>query len=163
MPRIAIVSEHASPLAQVGSVDSGGQNIYVAHISRQLAAQGYDVDIFTRLDNPYLPPEIEWGDKVRVVHVPAGPAHYVPKEALLPYMEDFGRFMGDYIRIKEGPYDLIHANFFMSAMAAMPVARQAGIPLAVTFHALGRVRRLHQAEADRFPDSRFEIEDEIIR
>ncbi|HEY9279960.1 MAG TPA: glycosyltransferase family 1 protein [Eoetvoesiella sp.] len=163
MQRIAIVSEHASPLAQLGSVDSGGQNIYVAHIARQLASQGYYVDVFTRLDNPYLPSEIEWGDKVRIVHVPAGPARYLPKEELIPCMADFSCFMQDYFSTREEPYELIHANFFMSAMAAMPVAKQAGIPLAVTFHALGRVRRQHQAEADRFPDRRFDIEDDVVR
>lgn len=163
MRRVAIVSEHASPLAQAGSVDSGGQNIYVAQIARQLAAQGHCVDVFTRLDNPYLPAEMEWDDNVRIIHVPAGPARHIPKEELLPYMDGFKLFMRDYFARRDEPYDVVHANFFMSAMAAMPVARQAGIPFAVTFHALGRVRRRYQAEADRFPDSRFGIEDAIVQ
>jgi glycosyltransferase involved in cell wall biosynthesis len=163
MRRIAIVSEHASPIAPAGSVDSGGQNVYVAQVARQLAAQGNQVDVFTRLDNAYLPPELEWDDGVRIVHVPAGPARELPKEDLLPYMADFGAFMRRYVDSRDEGYDLIHANFFMSALAALPVARHAGIPLAVTFHALGRVRRRHQAEADRFPDTRFDIEDEIVR
>lgn len=163
MRRIAIVSEHASPIAPAGSVDSGGQNVYVAQVARQLAAQGNRVDVFTRLDNPYLPLEMEWDDGVRIVHVPAGPARDLPKEDLLPYMADFGAFMQRYFASRDEGYDLIHANFFMSALAALPVARQAGIPLAVTFHALGRVRRRHQAEADRFPDTRFQIEDDIVQ
>lgn len=161
MQRIAIVSEHASPLALAGSVDSGGQNIYVAHVARQLGARGYHVDVFTRLDSPSLPPTIDWDDGVRIVHVPAGPARYLPKEELLPLMADFSRYMQAHFDAEE-PYDIIHANFFMSAMAAMPVARRFGIPLAVTFHALGRVRRRHQAQADRFPDSRFAIEGRIV-
>ena len=163
MQRIAIVSEHASPLAPAGSVDSGGQNIYVAQVARQLAARGYRVDVFTRLDSPSLPPTIDWDDNVRIVHVPAGPARYLPKEDLLLLMGDFSRFLRSHFATRDEPYDLIHANFFMSAMAAMPVARRLGIPLAVTFHALGRVRRQHQAQADRFPDSRFEIEGRIVR
>ncbi|CDM25138.1 Glycosyl transferase, group 1 [Castellaniella defragrans 65Phen] len=163
MQRIAIVSEHASPLAPAGGVDSGGQNIYVANVARQLAARGYRVDVYTRLDSPSQPPVIDWGENVRVIHVPAGPARYLPKEELLPLMGAFGRFLEDCFEVAEEPYDLIHANFFMSAMASMPVARRFGIPLAVTFHALGRVRRRHQARADRFPDSRFAIEEEIVR
>ena len=162
MRRVAIVSEHASPIAQAGSVDSGGQNVYVAQVARQLAAQGYAVDVFTRMDSPQLPRELEWGEGLRIIHVPAGPTWYLPKEELLPYMAQFGEFMRSYFGNCSHSYDLIHANFFMSAMAALPVARQFGIPLAVTFHALGRVRRQHQAEADKFPDSRFEIEDEIV-
>ena len=163
MQRIAIVSEHASPLAQAGSVDSGGQNIYVAQVARHLAALGKQVDVFTRLDNPYLPAEMEWDEGVRIVHVPAGPARHLPKEDLLPYMEDFSRSMSAHFARREEPYDLIHANFFMSALASLPVARQAGIPLAVTFHALGKVRRHHQAAADQFPDKRFQIEEDIVR
>ncbi|WP_368639401.1 glycosyltransferase family 1 protein [Castellaniella ginsengisoli] len=163
MQRIAIVSEHASPLAPVGGVDSGGQNIYVANVARQLAARGYRVDVFTRLDNPSQPPVIDWDENVRIIHVPAGPARVLPKEDLIPLMGGFSRYLRDCFEVAEEPYDLIHANFFMSAMAALPVARRFGIPLAVTFHALGRVRRRHQAQADRFPDSRFGIEDEIVR
>jgi len=163
MQKIAIISEHASPLAQAGSIDSGGQNIYVAQVARQLGALGYQVDVFTRLDNPYLPREMDWDDNVRIVHVPAGPARHLPKEDLLPHMHDFGEFLHGYVARCAEPYDLIHANFFMSAMAALPVARSARIPLAVTFHALGKVRRRHQAEADLFPDSRFRIEEDIVR
>ncbi|QAA95125.1 glycosyltransferase [Pollutimonas thiosulfatoxidans] len=163
MHRIAIVSEHASPIAQAGGVDSGGQNIYVANVARQLAALGHRVDVFTRLDNPYLPEEMDWDLGVRIVHVPAGPARTMPKEDLLAHMDDFGAWMANYVATRDEPYSLIHANFFMSAMASLPVARRAAIPLAVTFHALGRVRRQHQAEADRFPDARFRIEDDIVR
>lgn len=86
MQRIAIVSEHASPLAQLGGVDSGGQNVYVANVARELARQGHCVDVFTRLDDPYLSDQMDWDENVRVVHVPAGPARRLPKEALLPHM-----------------------------------------------------------------------------
>lgn len=163
MSRLAIVSEHASPIAQAGGVDSGGQNVYVAQIARRLAKLGHSVDVFTRMDNPNLPLEMEWDAGVRIIHVPAGPATEIPKEELLPYMDAFSAFMHGYFSGRDEPYRLIHANFFMSAHAALPVARRFGVPLAVTFHALGRVRRRYQAEADRFPDSRFAIEDVIVR
>lgn len=163
MRKIAIVSEHASPLARIGSVDSGGQNVYVAQIARHLGAMGHHVDVFTRLDDAGLPPELEWEGNARIVHVPAGPARVLPKEQLLPHMGEFGAFLETYFSRQDEPYDVVHANFFMSALAALPVARSARIPLVVTFHALGRVRRKHQAKADLFPDSRFEIEDRIVR
>lgn len=163
MQRIAIVSEHASPLARLGGVDSGGQNVYVANVARELARQGVEVDVFTRLDSAELPREVELEHNVRVVHVPAGPARHLPKEDLLPYMCGFGNFLQTYVREQGMGYDVIHANFFMSAMAAMPLSRQFGIPLAVTFHALGKVLRRYQAHNDRFSDSRFDIEEAIIR
>jgi phosphoheptose isomerase len=159
--RIAIISEHASPLAIPGSIDSGGQNVYVAEIAKQLAAR-YAVDVFTRRDGPYLPEIAEWVHGVRIVYVPAGPPEYVRKEDLLPYMDDFRTYMLRFFRRQRHGYDVMHANFWMSALVAADLKRALGIPFVVTFHALGKVRRLHQGEADRFPDERFAIEDRII-
>ena len=82
--RIAMISDHASPLAAVGGIDSGGQNIYVAETARHLAARGYLVDVFTRKDQPDQPEVVEWLPGVRVIHVPAGPAAFVRKEDILP-------------------------------------------------------------------------------
>ncbi len=74
---IAMISEHASPLADLGGVDSGGQNVYIAHVAQNLARLGYQVDVFTRRDNKDLPEIYNWMDGLRVIHVPAGPAAYV--------------------------------------------------------------------------------------
>ncbi|TFW10367.1 glycosyltransferase family 1 protein [Oxalobacteraceae bacterium OM1] len=163
MRKIALISEHASPLAQIGSIDSGGQNVYVAQLARHLGKLGYLVDVFTRRDSSSQEQVVDWQPNVRVIHVPAGPAHYIPKEAMLPYMEQFGRFMIRFARRQEIPYDLVHANFFMSGMVAQQVKRTLGIPFVITFHALGRVRRLSQKEADGFPDIRFAIEERLMQ
>lgn len=163
MPRkIALISDHASPLAAPGSIDSGGQNIYVAKVARQLGSLGYAVDVFTRRDDATLPEIVEWTQGVRVIHVPAGPPAFVPKEELLPTMPAFSDYLIDFCR-REGGYDLAHANFFMSGLVALQLKQALGVPFAITFHALGRVRRLHQRDADRFPEARLAIEDRIIR
>lgn len=162
MRKIALISEHASPLATLGSTDSGGQNVYVAQLARHLARTGYLVDIFTRRDDDTLEQVVDWHPGVRVIHVPAGPAHFVPKEAMLPYMEEFGRFVIRFARREKIPYELMHANFFMSGMVARQVKKALGIPFVMTFHALGRVRRLSQKEADAFPDVRFTIEENLM-
>ena len=159
--RIALISDHASPLAAAGGVDSGGQNIYVAQVSRHLASLGYQIDVFTRRDSPLLAEVVQWGD-VRVFHVPAGPAHFVRKEDLLPTMTEFAAYV-EQVCMREGPYDLVHANFFMSGLVALMLKQKLGIPFVMTFHALGRVRRLYQAEADQFPAERIDIEDRIIQ
>jgi D-inositol-3-phosphate glycosyltransferase len=159
--QIALISDHASPLASAGGVDSGGQNIYVAQVARHLARLGYGVDVFTRRDAPNLPEIIEWQPGVRVVHVPAGPAEFVRKEDLLPLMEDFCSYVREFAQ-RRGGYQVAHANFFLSGLVAMELKRALGIPFVVTFHALGRVRRLHQNEADQFPAERTDIEDTTI-
>ncbi|MDB5773179.1 MAG: glycosyltransferase family 1 protein, partial [Burkholderia sp.] len=128
MRKIALISEHASPLASIGSTDSGGQNVYVAQLARHLARLGYLVDVFTRRDSESQEQVVDWAPGVRVVHVPAGPAHYIPKEAMLPHMEQFGRFVIRFARRQKVPYDLVHANFFMSGMVAQQVKYKLGIP-----------------------------------
>jgi len=163
MRTIALVSEHASPLAPPGSVDSGGQNIYVANLARELAAQGHRVDVFTRQDDPSQPRTLAWQPGIRVIHVPAGPARPIPKESLLPYMGQFGEFLLNYFRNNWPIYDIVHANFFMSGLACLPATREFGVPLVMTFHALDRVRRQHQGSADRFPAERYAIELELVR
>lgn len=163
MRKIALISEHASPLASVGSTDCGGQNIYVAHLARQLGSRGYQVDVFTRRDKALLPEVVAFAPNVRVIHVTAGPPVQVPKEQLLPYMEDFGAFLADFVRRDAAGYDVLHANFFMSGLAALRARHTLGIPLVMTFHALGKVRRLHQGSTDGFPDERFDIEDTLVR
>jgi phosphoheptose isomerase len=160
--RIALISEHATPLGIFGGVDSGGQNVYVGQIAKHLAAIGYDVDVFTRRDCEHLPETVEWQQGVRVIHVPAGPPTALPKEQLLPHMEEFTAFVVNWCRTQVA-YDLIHANFWMSALVAANVKQALGIPFVVTFHALGRVRRLYQGTADHFPDERFAVEDRVVQ
>lgn len=162
MQRIALISEHASPLAAPGGIDSGGQNVYVSHLARELSRLGYGVDVYTRRDAPGLPLVTEWHPHVRVIHVPAGPAIWQPKERLLPYMKSFAEFMQSFMRHERLVYQLAHANFFMSGMVALQLKLALGLPFVITFHALGRVRRLSQGEADSFPDERFGIEETLM-
>jgi len=160
--QIALISEHASPLATIGGIDSGGQNVYVGQLAKNLVANGYEVDVFTRRDSELLPETAEWVQGVRIIHVPAGPATYVRKEALLPCMSAFTEYMLHFCRCQRKAYDLIHANFWMSGLVAAELKQKLSIPFVITFHALGRVRRLHQQAADEFPDDRFAIEDRIV-
>src|SRR5690606_24817230 len=159
--RIAFISEHASPLAVLGGVDSGGQNVYVAELAKYLAARGYTIDIFTRWDDSELPQVVNWMPGVRVVHMKAGPVRFVAKEELLGFMPQFTKSMLTYIREENIHYQLIHANFFMSGMVAADLKKRLHIPFVITFHALGHVRRIHQKEQDKFPKERLLIEKTI--
>ncbi|MFS2024014.1 glycosyltransferase [Massilia sp. CT11-137] len=161
--RIALISDHASPLAAPGSIDCGGQNVYVAHLARELALAGHLVDVFTRRDDAKQKQLVRWRENLRVVNVPAGPAHYVPKEQMLPHIPSFSRFAARFARHQPAPYDIVHANFFMSGMVARHLKQALGLPFVITFHALGRVRRLAQGTADAFPAARTRIESSLMR
>jgi phosphoheptose isomerase len=161
--KIAFISEHASPLATLGGVDSGGQNVYVGELARHLVALDYRIDIFTRWDDPKLPKVVNWIPGVRVIHIQAGPVAMIPKEQLLGYMPEFSKNMLAFIADEENPYLLVHANFWMSALVAAEVKEALGIPFVVTFHALGLVRKLHQGDQDKFPEERIDIERRIVQ
>jgi len=155
--RIALISEHASPLAQAGGVDAGGQNVYVSHVARGLAAAGHLVDVLTRRDDPAQPAAVHMGRNVRVLHLDAGPPEFVPKEDLMQHMPEF-LAGARRLFMRNAPYDVIHANFFMSGWVGMALRQRFGVPLVTTFHALGLVRREHQRETDQFPPERVAIE-----
>lgn len=160
--RIAFISEHASPLAMLGGADSGGQNVYVDRVARHLTGIGYEVDIYTRWDDPGKPEIVVYESGVRVIHVEAGEKRFVPKERLFPYMDDFACNMLNFIKKRKLSYEVIHAHFWMSGYVATAIRKALGIPFVVTFHALGKVRRMYQGSADGFPDSRFSIEEMIV-
>jgi D-inositol-3-phosphate glycosyltransferase len=158
---VAMISEHASPLATLGGADGGGQNVYVAQVAMQLALLGHSVDVFTRRESPDPDKIVHFSPGVRIIHVDAGPATVIPKEKLLPLMDGFAVEIEDFLRA-DGGCDLIHAHFFMSGLVGVDLARKLDVPCVVTFHALGKVRRLHQLSSDAFPDTRFEIEERIV-
>jgi len=160
--RIALISEHASPLAALGGIDAGGQNVYVAQVARALAASGHSVDVLTRRDAPHLPAAVDICQGVRVLHIDAGPATSVAKEQLLPHMAEFGSRALQLFR-HSVPYDVVHANFFMSALVGLRLRANLAVPLVVTFHALGLIRREHQGEDDGFPPERIAIEQRAVR
>lgn len=160
---IAIISEHASPLGAIGGTDAGGQNVYVAQIAKNLASLGHRVEVFTRKESIDDPIYIDLEEGYRVVNVPAGPQIKIPKEEILPLMEEFYRYLKDYIEVRDRKFDIVHANFWMSGLLAMRIKDDFNIPFAVTFHALGRVRRIHQGDRDHFPNERFHIEDLVIK
>ncbi|MFG2459397.1 glycosyltransferase [Streptomyces sp. NPDC048523] len=159
--RVAMVSEHASPLAELGGPDAGGQNVYVAQLAAQLARRGHEVVVYTRRDDPRLPERVVTPDGVKVVHVPAGPPAPIPKDELLPYMEEFGAWLAREWATE--PPDVVHAHFWMSGMAAVAGARAVGVPVVQTYHALGTVKKRHQGAADTSPPDRVAIETAVGR
>jgi D-inositol-3-phosphate glycosyltransferase len=155
--RIAMISEHASPLATLGGVDAGGQNTHVAELSAALAAAGHDVRVYTRRDDRGLPDVVPLGERVDVVHVPAGPPEPVAKDELLPHMGQFAAWLVEEWRDEWRP-DVAHAHFWMSGLAAVTAGRAHGVPIVQTYHALGSVKRRHQGEADTSPPRRIAYE-----
>jgi len=113
MARLAVLSYHTSPLAQPGTGDGGGMNVYVRELSSALARLGHEVDVYTRRDNLVVNDTefVEPGFRVR--HVLAGPPTALDREGLTDYVGEFT----DAVKIlfeREGAPDAIHANYWLS-------------------------------------------------
>jgi len=159
--RINMVSEHASPLAMLGGVDAGGQNVHVGELAAALGRLGVEVIVHTRRDDPSLGRRVPFAPNVTVDHVTAGPAEPIPKDDLLPHMGAFARDL-ERVWTDERP-DIVHSHFWMSGLASMAATAPLGIPLAHTYHALGVVKQRNQGAADTSPAARCSIEADLAR
>jgi D-inositol-3-phosphate glycosyltransferase len=161
--RVAMISEHASPVALLGGVDAGGQNVYVDAVSRGLVAHGYETDVFTVRGELTQPEVIAWADGVRVIEVPLAAGAPLPKDALWPHMPAFRNAIDDLARHEGAEYDLIHGNFWMSGWVAAELGLRWCTPTVQIFHATGVTKLREQGAADTSPSGRIEVERTVVR
>ena len=159
--KIALVSEHASPLAVLGGDDAGGQNVHVAELARGLGRLGAEVVVHTRRDDPALDRRVPFAPNVVVDHVTAGPPEPLPKDELWPHMGAFAEDLATTWTFDRP--DAVHSHFWMSGYAALEAARTVDVPVLHTFHALGSEKRRQQGAADSSPLQRLEVERCIAR
>jgi D-inositol-3-phosphate glycosyltransferase len=158
---VAMLSEHASPLATLGGVDAGGQNVHVAMLARALADRGHRVTVYTRRDDPALPRSVDFAPGVVVKHLDAGPPVPTPKDDLWPHVGELAGSLRS--ALHAAPPTLVHGHFWMSGKAALDATRGLGIPVVQTFHALGAVKRRWQGSADTSPAPRIRVEIAVAR
>jgi len=147
-----MISYHTCPLATLGGKDTGGMNVYVRELSRQLGRMGIHVDVFTRSQDDHVPHILhELGYGNRVVHVPAGPEHPVPKDELATYIPEFVDGIKAFACEKGIYYDIIHSHYWMSGLAAASLSDLwAGAPIVHMFHTLGEMKnRIARSDEER--------------
>ena len=166
MLRIAMISYHTCPLATLGGKDTGGMNVYVRDLTRQLGQFGIHVDVFTRSQDDHVPHVLhELGYGNRVVHIPAGPEHPVPKQELANYIPEFVEGIKAFACEKRIKYDIIHSHYWMSGLAAASLSDAwGGTPIVNMFHTLGEMKnRIARNEAEREGDYRINGEKQVLR
>jgi D-inositol-3-phosphate glycosyltransferase len=162
---IAMLSYHTCPLATLGGKDTGGMNVYVRDLTRELGRLGIHVDVFTRSQNEHVPHVLhDLGFGNRVVHVPAGPEIPFPKNELAGYIPQFVDGIRLFAKEKGVKYDLIHSHYWMSGLAAEALSdRWAGIPILHMFHTLGEMKnRVARSEAEREGAYRLDGERQVV-
>ena len=155
--RIALLSLHTSPLAQPGSGDSGGMNVYIRELVGHLAHTGAQCHVYVRAWHPDLPAEVQLEPGVRVVHIPAGPFD-LEKEELYDIVDEFADKVEADI-VNQGGVDVLHANYWLSGVAGHRIKHRLDVPLVTTFHTLARVKA---ETGDHEPERRAIAEAEVI-
>lgn len=160
--RVALLSVHTSPLAQPGTGDGGGLNVYVSEVARRLADRGVHVDVFTRATDPGEPESVEVAPGFEVHRVVAGPVAPLPKEELANHLCSFVMAMLRHPRA--GGHDVIHAHYWLSGWVARRLAERWDVPFVQTFHTLGVMKNATLAPGDRpEPPLRLAAEERIAR
>ncbi|HEV8613280.1 MAG TPA: glycosyltransferase [Gemmatimonadales bacterium] len=157
--RVATVSVHACPLAPPGAWETGGMNIYIREVSRHLSRLGVHVDVFTRRQGPDGKAVEPFAEHTRVIHVPAGPARYLPKEQVVSYLPEFICNMREFIARQEVSYDIVHSHYWLSGRVAGYFKNVWHVPMVTMFHTLAELKNQVSSTADEWEsDVRFGIE-----
>lgn len=136
--RIAAISLHTSPLEEPGGADAGGMNVVVLEQALALARLGHRVDLFTRRSDTDSPDVVEIADGVRLHHLIAGPPAPLAKSAMEQAIAPFRSALHEALTATDdpAPWDVVHSHHWFSGVAALPVARELGIPHLQSFHSV---------------------------
>jgi D-inositol-3-phosphate glycosyltransferase len=156
-----MLSVHTSPLAQAGTGDGGGMNVYVRSLGSALARAGVAVDVLTRAEDPEQPPVAIVEPGFRVLHVPAGPVAPVPRHELPALVGEFSDAARSMMERTGSDYDVLHANYWVSGAVGHRLKHELDLPLVTTFHTLDRVKA-EVGLADDVP-LRPRVEAEVVR
>ncbi len=161
--RLAIVCVHTSPLAALGGAKTGGMNVYVREIARELGRRGVLVDIFTRRSSPDQPEiDTRLGDGVRVVHVQAGPSVVLDPGEVYPHLQQFTAGVIAFATRQHGqPYDIVYSNYWLSGWVAHKLHEVWGTPFAHMYHTLGHMKNRIAALPVLMPDVRITVETQV--
>ncbi len=147
--RIIMISEHADPLSQPGAKETGGLQVYVFHLAKELSKMGWSVDVFTRWDKRSKKPIVRFAKRARVIRIHAGPKRYIPHDNLAQYLPSFANGITAFQEKNKLRYDLIHCHYWLSGWSGLKLQELWNIPLVTTYHSLGHIkyhtlRKYHQ-------------------
>ena len=159
MTRLAVLSVHTCPLAALGGKETGGMNVYVREVARALGRLGFEIDVFTRSQDPGIREVVPLGPGARVVHVHAGPARPIVRAAVAGHLPAFAEGV-EAFRARGGVrYDLVHSHYWLSGLVGLDLARRWDVPLVHMFHTLGAIKNaVARGSGDTEPVERLAAE-----
>jgi len=160
---VAMLSVHTCPLAALGGKETGGMNVYVREVSRELGRMGVSVDVFTRSQNPTISRVVSLGERARVIHLPAGDEAPMARVRVHDHLDEFVDGVEAWRIARSIDYDLIHAHYWLSGVAALRLKARWSVPVMQMFHTLGRLKnRVARSAAEQEPAIRLHEETRIV-
>jgi D-inositol-3-phosphate glycosyltransferase len=160
---VALFSLHTCPLAALGGKETGGMNVYVRELARELGRVGFEVDVFTRSQDAGIPEVVPLGVGARVVHVPAGPARPLPRPALVEHLDAFVEGVERFRRREGRDYALLHSHYWLSGVAALELAARWRRPVIQMFHTLAALKNAAaRSAAEQEPEVRVAAERRVV-
>lgn len=161
--RVAMLSVHTCPLAALGAKETGGMNVYVRELSKELGRMGVRVDVFTRSQNAAIARVVRLAEHAQVVHLPAGPEAPLGHAQVHAHLPEFVEGVQAWAREQLVEYDLIHAHYWLSGVAALALRERWGVPVLQMFHTLGRLKdRVARRVEELAPAIRLREEPRIV-
>jgi D-inositol-3-phosphate glycosyltransferase len=162
--RLAMLSVHTCPLAALGGKETGGMNVYVRDLSRELGRRGIYVDVFTRSQSPAVPRVSDaLGQNGRTIHLPAGPEEPYDKNLVFDHLPEFVEGVKEFAQQEGIAYDLIHSHYWLSGWVARELQKSWDLPIVQMFHTLGRLKNtVAQSEEEMEVARRIKVETEIM-
>ncbi len=147
--RVAVLSVHTSPLAQPGTGDAGGMNVYVLQSALHMARRGVEVEIFTRATSSADPPLVRVAPGVLVRNIVAGPFEGLHKYDLPTQLCAFtAGVLRAEANHEPGYYDIVHSHYWLSGQVGWLARDRWAVPLVHTAHTLAAVKNASLADGD---------------
>ncbi len=138
--RIAMLSVHSCPIGNPGTKDTGGMNVYIRELARELAAQGISVDIYTRVHDPEDAQIVELGQNTRLIHLRAGEDRYINKLVVYSHLPDFACNVENFRKHDDREYDLVFSHYWLSGWVGKSLEQWWSVPHVMMFHTLGEIK-----------------------
>ncbi len=142
--RIAMISFHTCPLASEEGKESGGMNVYVFELAKQLSKQGHVIDMYTRAQDESNREIIEINPNLRLIHLKAGKMGAIPKKQLIAHIPEFIQNYLSFIKKNTLEYDILHCHYYLSGLIGLQLKTLSGcsLPIIMTFHTLALMKNL---------------------
>ncbi|NIM98594.1 MAG: glycosyltransferase, partial [candidate division Zixibacteria bacterium] len=157
-----MLSVHSCPLGKLGGKNTGGMNVYIRELARELGKRGHLVDVYTRAHESVHDQIVEFGRNARIIHLKAGEGEEIHKLAIYPHLADFASDLDNFRKQSGIDYDVIHSHYWLSGWAGKWIQGWWNVPHITMFHTVGAVKNAI-AIGEPEPELRLNTEKELAK